>query len=141
MINIKAALDITKTMLCSVIDYGNIFLSSCINSDLDDLQILQNHAIRCSYNVRNPLEEHVIDLHVRSNIRTINVRRSKQILTCFWKNVNKGVIKTSNPARALRSTVAPTIYLPIPKTELLKKSVYYNDATLWNLNTSEYKTL
>ena len=34
MINIKAALDITKTMLCSVIDYGNIFLSSCINSNL-----------------------------------------------------------------------------------------------------------
>ena len=28
-INNKAALDITKTMLCSVIDYGNIFLSSC----------------------------------------------------------------------------------------------------------------
>ena len=29
MINVNAALDITKTMLCSVIDYGNIFLSSC----------------------------------------------------------------------------------------------------------------
>ena len=36
MINVKAALDITKTMLCSVIDYCNIFLSSCTQGDLSD---------------------------------------------------------------------------------------------------------
>ena len=28
--------------------------------------------------------------------------------------------------------MAPSIYLPIPKTEMLKKSVYYYGATLWN---------
>ena len=132
MINIKAALDITKTMLCSVIDYGNVFLSSCNNCDLNDLQTLQNHAIRCSYNVKSPREEHVVDLHVKSKIKFINVRRKKQILTCCWRNIKKGVIVTSNPVRVMRSNLAPTIYLPIPKTELFKKSVYYYGATLWN---------
>ena len=44
MITVKAALDITKTMFCSIIDYGNIFLSSCSSKDLNDLQTLQNHA-------------------------------------------------------------------------------------------------
>ena len=32
----------------------------------------------------------------------------------------------------LRSAEAPSIYLPIPRTELLKKSVYYYCANLWN---------
>ena len=41
MINEKAALDVTENMLCSVIDYGNIFLSSIGDNELDDLQILQ----------------------------------------------------------------------------------------------------
>ena len=34
MINVKAALDIIKTMSCSINNYGNIFLSSCNVSDL-----------------------------------------------------------------------------------------------------------
>ena len=40
MVAVKAALDIKKTMFCSIIDYGNIFLSSCNANDLNDLQTL-----------------------------------------------------------------------------------------------------
>ena len=47
MITTKAALDITKTMFCSIIDYGNIFLSSCTENELRDVQTLQNHVLRC----------------------------------------------------------------------------------------------
>ena len=54
MINTKAALDVAKTMLCSIIDYGNIFLSSINEADLNDLQILQNNAIRCCYKISDP---------------------------------------------------------------------------------------
>ena len=36
MITVKAALHITKTMLCSIVDYGNIFLTSCNVCDLTD---------------------------------------------------------------------------------------------------------
>ena len=132
MINIKAALDITKTMLCSVIDYGNIFLSSCTISNLNDLQVIQNHAIRCVYNIKNPIDFHINELHIKSNIKFINTRRKKQILTCYWRNIEKGVIKIANPVRETRSNVAPSIYLPVPKTEMFKKSVYYYGATLWN---------
>ena len=71
MISIMAALDITKTMLCSIIDYGNIFLSSCNNNNLDDLQVLQNHAIRCSYSIKNPMDVHILDLHIKANIKNI----------------------------------------------------------------------
>ena len=132
MINVKAALDITKTMLCSVIDYGNIFLSSCNQGDLNDMQILQNNAIRCCYNVSDPRDEHVIFLHGQANMKMIHVRRKKQILTCIWRNVRNGVIQIAQPIRQNRSAGAPSIYLPIPRTELFKKSVYYYGANLWN---------
>ena len=132
MINVKAALDVTKTMLCSIIDYGNIFLSSCTDIELNDLQILQNNAIRCSYSVTDPRDEHVTELHQRANLKTIEIRRKKQILTCIWRNINKGIIETAKPVRQNRSAAAPTIYLPIPRTVMFKKSVFYYGATLWN---------
>ena len=132
MINVKVALDITKTMLCSVIDYGNIFLSSINEADLSDIHILQNNAIRCSYGVSDSRDEHIHDLHVRANMKFVNTRRQKQILTCLWRNIHKGIIKIAEPIRQNRSATAPTIYLPVPKTTLLKKSVFYYGATLWN---------
>ena len=49
MLTEKATLDIKNTMFCSVIDYGNIFSSSCNEGDLGDIQTLQNNALRCCY--------------------------------------------------------------------------------------------
>ena len=61
MLNVKAALDIVKTMFCSIIDYGNIFLSSCNDGDLNYIQTLQNHALRCCCNIKNPMDVHVCE--------------------------------------------------------------------------------
>ena len=132
MVNIKAALDVAKTMICSIIDYGNIFLSSINEADLNNLQILQNNAIRCCYKVSDPRDEHIQELHVRANIKLVHIRRKKQILTCIWRNIQKGVVNIAEPIRQNRSALAPTIYLPIPRTTLFKKSVFYMGATLWN---------
>ena len=40
MLNEKAALDIVKTMLCSIIDYRNMFMCTCNIPHMSDLQIL-----------------------------------------------------------------------------------------------------
>ena len=132
MINTKAALDVAKTMLCSIIDYGNIFLSSIHEAHLNDLQTLQNNAIRCCYQISDPRDEHILDLHVRANMKLVYTRRQKQILTCLWRNIQKGIVKIKEPVRQNRSAMAPTIYLPIPRTTLFKKSVFYLGATSWN---------
>ena len=109
MINTKAALDVAKTMLCSIIDYGNIFLSSINEADLNDLQTLQNNAIRCCYQISDPRDEHILDLHVRANMKLVNTRRQKQILTCLWRNIQKGIVNIKEPVRQNRSAMAPTI--------------------------------
>ena len=74
----------------------------------------------------------MIDLHKNSNVVMVDTRRKRQILTCIWRNISKGVIDKAEHVRETRSNVAPTIYLPIPKTKLFKQSVYYQGATLWN---------
>ena len=81
MLTVKAALDVTKTMLCSIIDYGNIFLSSCNENDLTDIQTLQNHALQCSHNIYDHRREHLVHLHDISNVKTVDIRRKRQILT------------------------------------------------------------
>ena len=67
----------------------------------------------------------------------VDVRRKRQILTFIWLNIKKGIITIAIPLRETRHTVAPSIYLPVPRTELFKKSVYYYGATLWNSLPSE----
>ena len=98
---------------------------------LKDVQTLQNHALRC-HQVSDPRDESVIYLHSVSNVIMVNTRRKRQILTCIWRNIENGVIETSNPVRHTRANIAPTIYLPVPRQTLFKKSVFYYGATLWN---------
>ena len=75
---------------------------------------------------------HVSDLHCNTNVQMVGVRRKRQIFTCIWRNVKKGIITTNVPLRETRYNAGLTIYLPVPRTELFKKSVFYYGATLWN---------
>ena len=105
-------------MLCSIIDYGNIFLSSCNDADLLDIQILQNHALRCCHNIYDHRLMHTAHLHDISNVKTVDIRRKRQILTCIWRNIKCNVLTIAVPIRHTRAAEGPTIYLPIPSTEL-----------------------
>ena len=117
MLNTKAALDIVKTMICSIIDYGNIFIDTCTLQDLQDLQVLQNNALRCCYNVSDPRDEHIADLHANANMEMLDVRRRKQQLLCFWRNVQTGFIELYHPVRITRGVQGNSIRLHIPRTE------------------------
>ena len=94
--------------------------------------LITPHALRCCYGVSDPRDEHILFLHSQANMKMLDIRRKKQIVTCIWRNLRKGIIQIAQPIRQNRSAVAPNIYLPIPRTELFKKSVYYLGANLWN---------
>ena len=78
----------------------------------------KNNAIRCSYGIADPRDEHVIDVHVKANMKTVDIRSKKQVLTCIWSNIKKGIIETPHPITQNRSAGSPSIYLPIPRTVL-----------------------
>ena len=81
-------------MLRSIIDYGNMFISTCNLQYLSDLQVLQNHALRCCYSVNDPRDEHMVDLHINTNIQMLDVRRKKLQILCIWRNIENGFIET-----------------------------------------------
>ena len=82
--------------------------------------------------ISNVSNYHINDLHQAANIVLVDKRRDRQILTCIWRNINKGFIKTKVPQRYTRATEGPTIYLPVPRTEVYKKSVFYYGSSMWN---------
>ena len=53
---------------------------------------------------------HLADLHKDSNVVMVNTRRKRQILTCIWRNISKGVIDITLPVRETRQNDAPYIY-------------------------------
>ena len=69
---------------------------------------------------------------MNANIRFVGVGKRRQILTWIWQNIKNGVIEISKPECATRLNIAPSIYLPVPKTTVFKTSVYHYDAILWN---------
>ena len=48
-----------------------------------------------------------------------------RVLTCIWRNIKKGIITINAPLRETRYNAVSNIYLPVPKTELFKKSVFF----------------
>ena len=107
-----------------VVDYGNIFLSSCNYSDLNDIKTLQNHALRCCCDIKKTIDVHIIGLHAEVKVQMVDVRRERQILTCIWRNIRKGIITITVPIRETRYNAVSIIYLPVLKTEIFKKAVY-----------------
>ena len=118
MLNKKASVDIVKTMICSIIDYGNMFIGSCNLQDLSDLQVLQNSALRCCYNITDPRDKHVSILHTNAYMQTVYVRRKRQQIICIWRNIQNGFITPYIPTRITRTAGGISIRLPIPRTEL-----------------------
>ena len=106
---------------------------------LNDVQILQNHALRCCCIIENPVDVQISDLHNNVNVQMVDIRRKRQIITCIWRNVKKGIIKIDVPLRETRYNAVSTIYLPVPNTKLFKKSVFYYGAILWNALPAEIR--
>ena len=104
----------------------------CGFAPLSDLQVLQNSALRCCYNITDRRDEHVSILHANANMQTVDVRRKRQQIICIWRNIQNGFITPYIPTRITQTASGICIRLPIPRTELLKKSVYYVGSKLWN---------
>ena len=85
--------------------------------------------------------KNILDLHVRANMKTVDIRRNKLILTPIWRSIEKGTLEIAQPIRQNRSAASPNFYLPIPDTTLFKKSVVLLWCNLMECTTCKCKTL
>ena len=63
----SAATQILKSMFLSVLDYGNVFITGVNKNSQSDLQKLQNDAVRCCLQIKQPRDANVTDLHEQLN--------------------------------------------------------------------------
>ena len=127
-------------MILPIIDYANIFLSGCSQQELDNLQILQNHLLRCCFKIKDPREEHVWDLHRKANVKPIDIRRKIQLICSIRESLRKGHLSVIDTQRTTTAAGAPQIHLPIPRTAQFSNSHFYVGSLLWNSLPSHIMT-
>ena len=128
----KAAETIAKSMVIPTMDYGNMFLTGCHADDLGDLDVLQNHALRCAFNIHNPRDLHIDLLLLRANTMSLKKKRVLQLMCSIKRNVGNGMMKVQTPTRYTRIHQGPVLKLPKPNNKTIKKRPYYYGCNIWN---------
>ena len=116
-LTINAALNISRSMILSLIDYGNIFLTSCTQKDKSDLQILQNKILRCCLKINGPLDQNILEMHNLLNLLTVDQRRILQLLILIKKSTLQNKLELVDHDRETRQNDGLKIKLPIPKNQ------------------------
>ena len=117
-----AATQVLKTMFVSVLDYGNIFLTGINQDKLYDLQKLQNDALRCCLNIKNPRDVHVNDMHEQLNLHLLDHRRTVQLLTCVRKCIDNNYLPYVKPEDVILRNQSLKIKMPIPRNDTVKRA-------------------
>ena len=131
-LTIDAAVSVSKSMILSLIDYGNIFLTGLTQEDKSDLQKLQNRILRCSLNIVDPLDMNVTAMHELINVDLIGKRRTSRLLTTIHNGVNKNKFTMLNHDIRTRHNDGLKIELLRPRNELVRKSGLYLGTLHWN---------
>ena len=147
-LTVQAALSVGKSMILSLIDYGNIFLTILTQEDKSDLQKVQNKVLRCCLDIIDPLDMNIIEMHNMVNVDLVDERRTYNLLTMTHRRVKADKFKMLDHQANTRYNDGNKIELIRPRNEQVRKSSYYIGTSLWNtlnqetrqLETSKFKT-
>ena len=131
-LTIDAALAVGKSMLLSLIDYGNIFLTCVTQEDRSDLQKLQNKILRCCLNIVDPLDINIIEMHSLVNVDLVDKRRAYHLLTLVHRNVKGNKFEMVDHNVNTRYNDGYKINLIRPRNEHVRKTSYYIGTSSWN---------
>ena len=122
-------------------EYAGFLLYLNRKHDTEKLQKLQNKALRICYDIRNPRDISITELHSRSRLATLLDRRKLQLLSLMYDiSDNEDYIQipcvhTWQAERIVFST-------DIVQYDIHKWSPYYVGCNLWNtIPLSLYKML
>ena len=131
-LTVEAALAVGKSMILSLIDYGNIFLTSLTQKDQDDLQKLQNKILRCCLNIVDPLDMNVAEMHRLVGVNMVDQRRKK----CLITTVHNGVLEKKHVMLEhgvnTRFNDGNKINIIKPRNDTVRKSCMYVGTSMWN---------
>ena len=89
-LTIDAAISVCRSMILTLIEYGNMFRTGLTLDDKADLQKLQNKVLRCCPN--DPMDINVIEMHDLLNIDMVDERRPLKLLPSIHEGINRDLI-------------------------------------------------
>ena len=140
-LTIDAALAVGKSMILSLIDYGNIFLTGVTQQDKSDLQKLQNKILRCCLNIVDPLDINTLEMHDLVKVESVGKRRVYNLLTIIHKGVKNNKFNMLNHNVNTRHNDGHKIDLIRPRNEHVRNSSFYMGTSYWNELSLEIREL
>ena len=131
-LTIDAAITVGKSMILSLIDYGNMFLTSLTQKDQADLQKLQNKVLRCCLDIVDPLDLNVVEMHRLVNVDMVDKRRTNCLLTAIHRGVLGEKYTMVDHGVNTRFNDGKKINLLKPRYDTVRKSCLYTGTSLWN---------
>ena len=138
-LTVEAALAVGKSMILSLINYGNIFLTSLTQKDLEDLQKLQNKVLRCCLNIVDPLDMNVIEMHRLVNVDMGDQLRRKCLLTVIHRGVLDKKYNMLDHGVNTRFNDGNKINIIKPRNDTVRKSCMYMGTSMWNTLTLDLR--
>ena len=132
------AITIYKSKVAPYFDYGDIFLMNISSKTIDELQKLQNRALRIC--VARDGRSNVNELHNTCNVNKLSHRREAHLLNFVYKRaLNMEYVQEGN--RNLRRFDA-TIMKEIKKNnKKFERSILFQGAKMWNGQTVEDRSI
>ena len=134
-----SALAIYKQMMLPLFDYSGFLLLSCLKSDREDLQIIQNNALRLCLGLRLNDRISLVDIHSRANLLSLEQRRCIQLLSLLFVHGQTHNNVFEIPARNTRAADVCKFKTEIYKNSKYKNSPYYKGAKLWDTMPRQVK--
>ena len=103
---------------------------SCPKSDREDLQVIQNNALRSCLNIRLNDRVSLVDIHNRSNLISVEQRRCIQKLSLLFIHGESHMTVFEIPARNIRAAEVRKYRTEIYKNSKYKNSPFYKAAKL-----------
>ena len=123
---------VLKSMFLRVLDYGLLFTTVVPNKLIDDLQIIQNHALRAVLKVQDPQDLNVIELHDIVNVKLLKHRMYIQLLMCMRNAFLNNSLLVVERDLITRANDGATFVLPVPRLKSLRKCPFYLGSQIWN---------
>ena len=132
IIDVNCAITIYKQTILPLLDYAGFLLISGKVSGRQDLQTLQNNALRTCYNVRLWDRISIVDMHRRARLLSLEQRRQKQLLCLMfiYKTRHASIRRVHG-----RNTRAANVYSFTRErcqNVKYKNSPFYKGALLWD---------
>ena len=123
---------IYKQMILPLFDYSGYLLLSCYKMDREDLQIIQNNALRLCLGIRLNDRISLVEIHSRANLLSLEQHRCIQLLSLLFMHGQTSVDAYEVPVRNKRAANIRKFRTEIYKYSKYKNSPYYKAAKLWD---------